>query len=96
MSRTDWFDAKTNELMFVKYVEQMESWQDAIADGVIEESEIQQQAERLVELLKALEPKYSEMEERSTGMHRYGFTRKFMKSLLVIKYIEYFTDCCFI
>jgi CBS domain-containing protein len=34
-----------------------------------------------LDALRALEPKYSEMQERA-GMHRYGFTKKFMKSLL--------------
>jgi len=34
-----------------------------------------------LDALRALEPKYAEMQERS-GMQRYGFTKKFMKSLL--------------
>ena len=34
-----------------------------------------------LDALRALEPKYSEMQDRP-GMHRYGFTKKFMKSLL--------------
>ena len=34
-----------------------------------------------LDALRALEPKYAEMQER-TGMHRFGFTKKFMKSLL--------------
>jgi len=34
-----------------------------------------------LDALRALEPKYSEMHD-GTGMHRYGFTKKFMQSLL--------------
>ncbi len=34
-----------------------------------------------LDALRALEPKYSEMQEQP-GMHRFGFTKKFMKSLL--------------
>jgi CBS domain-containing protein len=34
-----------------------------------------------LDALRALEPKYAEMQDRP-GMHRYGFTKKFMKSLL--------------
>jgi CBS domain-containing protein len=34
-----------------------------------------------LDALRALEPKYEEMQE-SGGFHRYGFSRKFMKSLL--------------
>jgi CBS domain-containing protein len=35
-----------------------------------------------LDILRALEPKYSEM-QGSDGLARYGFSRKFMKSLLV-------------
>ena len=34
-----------------------------------------------LDALRALEPKYAEMQDR-TGMQRFGFTKKFMKSLL--------------
>jgi CBS domain-containing protein len=34
-----------------------------------------------LDALRALEPKYAEMQERP-GLHRYGFTKKFMSSLL--------------
>lgn len=33
-------------------------------------------------VLRALEPKYSEMMEQSQFQHRFGFTRKFMKSVM--------------
>ena len=35
-----------------------------------------------LDVLKALEPKYRDMIE-GAGSHRYGFTKKFMKSMLV-------------
>ena len=34
-----------------------------------------------LDALRALEPKYAEIQDRS-GMHRFGFTKKFMQSLL--------------
>jgi CBS domain-containing protein len=34
-----------------------------------------------LDALRGLEPKYAEMQERP-GLHRYGFTKKFMKSVL--------------
>jgi len=60
MSRTSWFDEESNEMMFSKYMEQMESWQAALADGVVEPEEVKQQAERVTEMLRALEPKLSD------------------------------------
>jgi len=60
MSRTSWFDPETNEAMFSKYIDQMESWQEALADGVVEPEEVKRQAERVAEMLRALEPKLSD------------------------------------
>ncbi|MBC7249993.1 MAG: hypothetical protein H5T62_06880 [Anaerolineae bacterium] len=60
MARKSWFDPESNEIMFSKYIEQMESWQEALADGVVEPEEVKQQAERVAEMLRALEPKLSD------------------------------------
>jgi hypothetical protein len=60
MARIGWFDPQTNQLAFDGYAEHMQSWQDALADGKVEAEEIRQQAERVAELLKALEPKLSD------------------------------------
>ncbi|MBM3188142.1 MAG: hypothetical protein FJZ90_05405 [Chloroflexi bacterium] len=60
MARKSWFDAASNEVSFSQYVEQMESWQAAMADGVIEPEEVQQQAQRVSDLLQALEPKLND------------------------------------
>ena len=69
MARASWFDEKTNELMFSTYMTQMDSWQDAMADGVIEPGEIQKQAERVGEMLRALEPELSdELHEEITNI----------------------------
>lgn len=43
--RKSWFDEESNEPMFSKYAEKMESWQKALADGVVQPEELQQQAE---------------------------------------------------
>lgn len=64
-----WFDEKSNEPMFSKYVEKMESWQRALADGVVEPEEVRQQAERVTDMLRALEPKLSnELHEELTNI----------------------------
>lgn len=60
MAKSKWFEAESNKLMFSRYVTQMDSWQEAMADGVIEPHEIERQAERVGELLRALEPKLSD------------------------------------
>lgn len=38
----------------------MDSWQRALADGVVQPEEVQQQAERVAEILRTLEPKLSD------------------------------------
>ena len=56
MQDTRWFDPDTNETMFAQYVDKMASWQAAIADGKIDEQEVAQQAQRVEDLLRKLEP----------------------------------------
>jgi hypothetical protein len=69
MARKSWFDEQSNEPLFSKYVEQMESWQRALADGVVQPEEVQQQAERVAKMLRALEPKLSdELHEELTNL----------------------------
>jgi hypothetical protein len=60
MARTSWFDQQSNELKFSQYMEKMESWQRALADGVVKPEEVRQQAERVADMLRALEPKLSD------------------------------------
>jgi len=60
VARAKWFDSQSNELLFDKYATQMDSWQKAIADGMIEPEEIEQQAQRVAGLLREIEPKLSD------------------------------------
>jgi len=57
MPRTSWFDETIQQANFGAYMEQMDSWQAALADGKIDPEEIQAQAQRVSDLLRALEPK---------------------------------------
>lgn len=69
MSKEKWFDSESNEPMFSKYMERMESWQQALADEVVEPREVRQQAERVADMLRALEPKLSdELHEELTSV----------------------------
>ncbi len=66
MARRSWFDtaksgdspeaARTHASPFSGSIERLESWQRAIADGIIEPHEVAEQKERLVALLRELEP----------------------------------------
>jgi hypothetical protein len=60
VGRTSWFDTETNELEFSKYIEQMTSWQEALADGIVTPEEVRQQTVRVANLLRQLEPKLSD------------------------------------
>lgn len=57
VARTSWFDEKTHAPLLEKYAKQLDSFMKAMADGVIEESEIKDQEELLVKLMKEVEPK---------------------------------------
>jgi hypothetical protein len=57
MGRKSWFDQESNEAMFSEYLEQMESWQTALADGTVQPDELQAQANKVSEMLRTLEPK---------------------------------------
>jgi hypothetical protein len=53
--RKSWFD-ESNRMSFQRYYQQMSSWQQALADGQIQPSEVEAQAQRVAEHLRKLEP----------------------------------------
>ena len=55
-----WFDVESSEMMFTEYLERMESWQKALSDGIIQPAEFREQADRVADLLRALEPKLND------------------------------------
>lgn len=89
MARKSWFDQQSNEPLFSKYVEQMESWQRALADGVIQPEEVQQQADRVADMLRALEPKLSdEVHEELTNIFYELAVLYGMQRLVDMGYVE--------
>jgi hypothetical protein len=54
--RSSWFDAKSHRLLIEEHAKQMDSFLQAMADGKIEPSELHAQEERLVALMKEIEP----------------------------------------
>lgn len=55
MPRRAWFET-TSEMPFQGTFSRLESWQKAIEDGIIEPHEVAEQVERVMALLRTLEP----------------------------------------
>jgi len=55
-ARSSWLDAKAKTPVIEAKAKQLDSFLTAMADGRIEESELRQQEERLVGLMKEVEP----------------------------------------
>jgi hypothetical protein len=55
--RVKWLDDKSGAPLIEKYARQLGSFMEAVADGHVEDSEVKDQEERLVQLMKEIEPK---------------------------------------
>ena len=60
MSRTSWFDEKSEHPLIQEQVSKLESFTSALADGIVTKQELAGQEERLVAAMKQLEPKLSD------------------------------------
>ena len=56
MPRTSWFDEKAEHPVIQQQASKLESFTNALADGVISNQELTSQEQRLVAAMKALEP----------------------------------------
>lgn len=56
MTRTSWFDDKAEHPLVQEQVTKLESFTNALKDGVVTAQELTGQEARLVEAMKALEP----------------------------------------
>jgi hypothetical protein len=54
--RASWLDDAAQAPVIDRYARQLESFLQAMADGKVEESEIREQEQRLVKLMKEVEP----------------------------------------
>jgi hypothetical protein len=54
--RLSWFDEKTHAPLIEEYARQLDSFVDTMADGKVEPSELLAQEERLITLMKEIEP----------------------------------------
>ncbi|MCS6976406.1 MAG: hypothetical protein NZM31_05275 [Gemmatales bacterium] len=55
--RVSWFDEKNEVPLIEQRARQLESFVQAMRDGIVEESELKAQEARLVSLMKEIEPK---------------------------------------
>src|SRR5215218_5377112 len=55
MKRASWFDENTHHPIIDEQVEKLESFAEAMADGVIEKKELDSQEERLVAVMREAE-----------------------------------------
>jgi hypothetical protein len=60
MARASWFEGASTLMNLDEYVSRMESWQQALADGLVQAGEVRQQAKRVEDMLRKLEPKLSD------------------------------------
>jgi flagellin-specific chaperone FliS len=56
MPRQSWLDDETQMPLIDNYARQLGSFMDAIADGKVEEAEVRAQEQRVVQMMKELEP----------------------------------------
>ena len=67
MANTSWFDERAEHPTLHERVEKLESFTNALADGVVDKQELDAQEQRLASAMKRLEPKLSdELHEQVT------------------------------
>jgi hypothetical protein len=60
MARTSWFDQHADVPVVHEQIKKLESFTNALADGVVEKNELQAQEQRLLGAMKQLEPELSD------------------------------------
>ena len=56
MVRSSWLDEDTQEVKIDDYVQQLTSFIDAMADGRVDDTELESQEKRVAEAMQAVEP----------------------------------------
>jgi predicted transcriptional regulator len=60
MSRMSWFEEHAEHPAVLQQVQKLESFSNALADGVVEKKELESQERRLAAAMKGLEPELSD------------------------------------
>jgi hypothetical protein len=58
--RTSWFDDRAEHPIVHEQVQKLESFTNALADGIVEKTELEAQEQRLMDALRGLEPELSD------------------------------------
>ena len=56
VARTSWFDEKAEHPLVTDQVNKLGAFTDAMADGIVDKTELEEQEQRLTAAMKALEP----------------------------------------
>jgi hypothetical protein len=56
-ARTDWLDSSSDAPLIHEHVQRLESYLEAMADGVVSDEELKAQEARVVAIMKHVEPK---------------------------------------
>ena len=56
MARTSWLDEETDEVKIDDYARQLNSFLDALADGRVDDAELEAQERRVADAIKEVEP----------------------------------------
>jgi hypothetical protein len=69
MANTSWFDERAEHPTLHERVEKLESFTQAMADGIVDQEELKAQEQRLISAMQGLEPKLSpELHAQVTGV----------------------------
>ena len=69
MARRSWIDKNTNDVLIDDYAKQLGSFLETFEDGVVEAKELEAQEDRVVTLMKEIEPKLDdELHEQMTKL----------------------------
>ncbi len=60
MARTSWFDDKSEHPVIQEQVQKLESFTDALADGIVSKQELAGQEQRLMAAMKQVEPELTD------------------------------------
>ena len=69
MARRSWIDKDTQDVLIDDYAKQLGSFLDTFEDGIVDAKELETQEERVVALMKEIEPELSdELHEKITKL----------------------------
>jgi hypothetical protein len=60
VARTSWFDDRAEQPLIQEQIAKLESFTNALADGIVSHHEVSEQERRLVAAMKQLEPELSD------------------------------------